>query len=467
VSRATSTASDRTTLLDLLLDLDPTLGRQAGLEAAIRAGIRAGQLVEGTRLPSTRALALELGFSRATVVGAFDQLVAEGYLRAVRGSGTAVAATPPPMVEPTKHAAHSRFAADFRPGEPDRSSFPRSAWLRSVRTAIATSPDELFGYDDASGLPALRRELATYLGRSRAVAAHPDRIFVFPGFNSALSALCAMLCANGASTIAVEDPCLPFHRSIARQAGLRAQSVAVDAHGVRVDDIDADAVLVTPAHQYPTGVTLTADRRASLIEWARRGGGWIIEDDYDGELRYDRQSVGSLQGLAPERVVYAGTSSKMLAPGVALAWLVVPDDLVEPLLEIRRWRVAVSTIEQAALADFIASGALDRHLRRMRGVYRARRDDLVRALERFDLQLTGIAAGLHVTARLPDDAPPERELVDRGLAESLAFHPLEAHRVTPSSDRGLVIGYGRPPDHAFPSALHRLSAFLARNLRTH
>jgi GntR family transcriptional regulator/MocR family aminotransferase len=450
-------------LLDLSLDLDPTRGRQAGLEDALRGAIRAGQLLAGTRLPSSRALAVELGWARATVVSAYEQLAAEGYLHTVRGSATSVATVPSSVDAPAARPRETRrLAADFRPGEPDRSSFPRRDWLASLRAAVTSGSDALFGYDDVRGLPELRSALASYLGRSRAVVADPDRIVVFPGFNSALSALTATFDRLGLRSLAVEDPSLPFHPAIARGSGLSVTPIAVDDEGLRVDllaESDSRTVLTTPAHQYPMGVTLGAARRTALIAWAREREGWIVEDDYDGEFRYDRQAVGSLQGLDPERVVYAGTSSKMLAPGLGLAWLVVPPGLLEPLLETRRWRLTVSALEQAALAHFIDSGRLDRHVRQMRAAYRRRRDALVATLTpRFDV--AGIAAGLHVTMRLPAEGPGERELLDAALAQSISFHPLAAHRVVPSDEAGIVIGYGRPPTHAFPAALDRLSTFL-------
>jgi GntR family transcriptional regulator/MocR family aminotransferase len=465
VSRATSHGRDQTTLLDLALDVDARRGRQAGLEAALRSAIRAGRLVAGARLPSSRSLAAELGWARATVVGAYEQLTVEGYLHAVRGSGTTVAEIPSGDEVPEPSTTARRVLADFRPGEPDRSSFPRADWLRSLRHVLGTAPDDLFGYDDRGGVPALRRELASYLGRSRAVVAHPDRVVVFGGFTTALSVLCTTLERLGRRSLAIEDPSLPFHPAIARSAGLMVRPVPVDDDGLCVDALaaaDVDAVLTTPAHQYPLGVTLRASRRAELLAWARERDAWIIEDDYDGELRYDRQSVGALQGLDPERVVYAGTASKMLAPGVALSWLVVPTELLGPIRETRRWRLAVSTIEQAALADFIASGRLDRHVRRVRSSYRRRRDALVEVLP-SQCTVQGISAGLHVTMLLPAGAPSEDELLASAAAASIAMHPLAVHRITPGAP-GVVIGYGRPPAHAFAAALDRLASFLGETL---
>lgn len=454
-------------MLDLAIELDPAMGRQSGLEAAIRAAVRGGRLIVGTRLPSSRSLAAELGWARATVVGAYEQLAAEGYLRSVRGSGTTVAAVRAAVDSPATSSRDARrVLADFRPGEPDRASFPRRAWLQSLRVALSTSSDDLFGYGDVRGLAALRTELASYLGRSRAVVAHADRIVLFPGFNSALSALTATFTRLGIDSLAVEDPSLPFHPAIARQAGLATVPIPVDDEGLQVDVLAgsrAGAVLTTPAHQYPMGMTLSPARRSELIAWADARHAWIVEDDYDGEFRYDRQSVGALQGLDPQRVVYAGTASKSLSPGLGLAWLVVPDDLVDPLLETKRWRVTMSTIEQAALAHFIATGRLDRHIRRMRTTYRRRRDALVGALDPR-LELIGVAAGLHVVVRLPPRAPSEQDLLERARQASIALHPLSAHRATPSADEGIVVGYGRPPDHAFPAAVERLAGFLRETI---
>jgi GntR family transcriptional regulator / MocR family aminotransferase len=453
-------------MFDLLIDLDPSRGRQAGLEDALRRGVTSGQLTAGARLPSTRALAKELGYARATVVAAYEQLVAEGFLVAAHGAGTSIAAVPrAPADRPRVDRPPRRYLGDFRPGEPDRSSFPRSEWMSSLRRALSASGDDLLGYGDPRGLEELRHALAAYVGRARGVVANPERIVVFGGFANALAVLAEALRGLERHMIAVEDPALPFHPELCRRAGMDIERVPVDAEGVRVDVLaqtSAAAVLVTPAHQYPLGVALAARRRTALVAWARSTDGWIIEDDYDGEFRYDRQPIGAVQGLAPERVVYGGTASKSLAAGVHLAWLVLPQALVEPVVETARWRAAVSTIEQAAFADFITRGRLDRHLRQMRAVYRRRRDAVIALLRAQApwLTMTGIAAGLHGTVELSGPVSREAEILRVAEAHSVGMHPLSVHRHAPGPP-GLVIGYSRPAGHEFTSALERLGQLVS------
>lgn len=450
-------------MTDLHLDIDFSLGRREGLEAALRRAIRTGTLVAGTRVPSSRNLALALGVARATVVSAYEQLVAEGYLAAQHGSATRVASLPIAEVSATGAARPADTTrADFRPGEPDLTSFPRAAWASTARAVLREAPASMFAYGDAPGLPELRATLASYLGRSRAVVATPERVFVFSGFADACAALVRVIARSDHRPIAVEEPCLPWHRTaIEREAPV--VGVRVDDEGLRADEVAASgagALLVTPAHQYPLGVTLAAARRAALVEWARDSGAWIIEDDYDGEFRYNRQPVGALQGLAPDRVVYAGTASKSIAPGVGIGWLVVPAPLVEPLRELLHQRVATSIIEQAVLARFIDEGRLDRHLRRMRLVYRRRRQELLSVLhDAPGFAVHGIAAGLHVTARV-ESAARERELMEQATASSVSLFPLSYHYRTAQREPGFVFGFTRPPEHAWAGSLRRLRTVL-------
>jgi GntR family transcriptional regulator/MocR family aminotransferase len=452
-------------VLDFLVDLDPARGRQAALEEGVRRAIVTGQLTAGTRLPSTRALAKELECARATVVAAYEQLVAEGFLTARQGAGTRVAAVKPLATLPTHDLPPpTTYLADFRPGEPDNSSFPRAQWLASARKVLSHGPDDMFGYGDPRGARELRGALASYLGRARAVAADPARIVIFGGFANALTVLADTFRHLGIVDVAVEDPALPFHPRFLRRAGLSTRAVPVDDLGVRVDALagtSARAVLTTPAHQYPMGVALAPSRRAALVEWAREAGGWIIEDDYDGEFRYDRQPVGALQSLDPERVIYGGTASKSLGAGLHIAWLVVPDVLLEPLVETARWRVGVSAVEQCTLADFIASGRLDRHIRQMRLHYRSRRDAVAATLRRSApwMTLRGVSAGLHGTVTLTSPGS-EREILTLAEQRSVGMHPLSAHSADGAAE-GLVIGYSRPPGHAFAGALVRLERFLS------
>jgi GntR family transcriptional regulator/MocR family aminotransferase len=265
--------------------------------------------------------------------------------------------------------------------------------------------------------------------------------------------------------VAVEDPGMPFHRAILEQLGITTVPVPVDADGLRVDRLaasDARAVVVSPAHQYPLGVSLAPDRRVELVAWARERDGWIVEDDYDGEFRYDRQPTGTVQGLDPERVVYAGTASKSLAPGLRVGWLALPRPLTRRVVTVRGFRAGAAQLEQAVLADLIERGAFDAHMRRMRHVYRRRRDHLIARLQSEVpwLEVPGIAAGQHFTARLPEPIN-EQSLITRAAHEGIGLFGLALHRIEPGPP-GLVIGFSRPAQHSFTSAVDTLCEFLSR-----
>ena len=446
---------------DVLVAIGAGRARSSAIEATLRGAIVGGRLAPGTRLPSSRALAAELGCARATVVAAYEQLAAEGYLLAAVGAGTTVASVGTPVALDTPGPDVGVFT-ELLPGEPDPSSFPRRGWAASVRKVMQLSPDSLFTYGDRRGLTELRVALAGYLARSRSVVVDPARVVIFGGFASALATLSATFAALGIARVAVEDPGLPPYVRVIGAGGVEIVPVPVDDDGICIDDLgDARAVLCTPAHQFPMGVVLSATRRARLIQWARQHDAWVVEDDYDGEFRYDRRPIGAMQGLDPDRVVYGGTASKSLAPGLGIAWLVLPPSLLEPVLDTKRLRRdAVSTIEQAALAEFIASGRFDRHIRSQRLQYRRRRDALVRLLaSRTDLlDVTGVSAGLHVTAFVRHR--DEREVLDTALQRGIAMFGLGNHRIAMPHRHGLVIGYSRSQAHAFPTALDALKGVL-------
>ncbi|MEU7486849.1 PLP-dependent aminotransferase family protein [Streptomyces sp. NPDC042319] len=473
---------------DLYLDLPGTQGKRAALVHALRDAARTGRLAPGTRLPSSRTLAADLRLARNTVAEAYAELVAEGWLTARQGSGTRVAervsrtpaAPAPARTRPQPPAAPPPPAYDLTAGTPDVSAFPRTAWLAAARQALTTAPSEAFGYGTTAGRPELRTVLADYLARARGVHAHPDRIVLCAGFMQGLSLLARLLRQAGAREAAVESYGLPFHRDVLDRAGLRTVPLPVDAHGARTDTLTGrpGAVLLTPAHQFPTGVPLHPDRRAAAVDWARRTGGLVLEDDYDGEFRYDGRQVGALQSLDPDHVVYLGTASKSLAPALRLSWLVLPERLVAPLLELKgtgEWQSG--SLDQLTLAEFLSGGAYDRHVRTMRLRYRRRRDQLVAALAAHapHVRVTGLAAGLHVVLRLPPGTEPAtlRAARRNGLAlEGLATftapppgpdaQPGPDDRPGPGEPRSdaptdaLVVGYGRPPDHAFSGALDAL-----------
>ena len=456
--------------VDLHLDLSGTRVR-AGLESALREAVRAGRLRPGTRLPSSRVLAADLGIARNTVAEVYSQLVAEGWLTAQTGSGTSVAPRRVPGlgvgVAARPEVAVPRY--DLRAGVPDLSAFPRRAWLTTARKVLAAAPDHLLGYPDPRGLPRLREALADYLARARGVTADPAYIVICAGFAHGLAGISRALRSAGAGTLAVEAYGHQAHRDIAAAQGLRLRPLPVDGMGAVIGEAaGADAVLLTPAHQFPLGVTLHPRRRREAADW----GGVVIEDDYDGEFRYDRQPVGALQTLAPDHVIYAGTASKSLAPSLRLGWLVVPPRLLDAVTS--ELAAGPSALDQLTLAEFITSGGYDRQIRRARLAYRRRRDRLAAALRRQGLQVTGIAAGLHAVLEFSRTSL-ERAVVTRASEHGVAIDGLERYRaggdagagdagagdlVDGDGRAGLVIGYGRPPEHAYTTALARLCAVL-------
>ncbi|NUP45854.1 MAG: PLP-dependent aminotransferase family protein [Catenulispora sp.] len=479
--------------VDLHLAVDPDSGRRVGLEHALREAIRDGRLAAGARLPSTRTLAVELGLARGTVSAAYDQLVAEGHLVAVRGSGTRVAAQSgrAPSDARTTDAASGagtaaksgtqraadpvRFPHDLRPGTPDLSRFPREAWLRAARRAVNEAPSDVFGYGDPRGRLELRRALAEYLGRTRGVLADPEHIVIVSGALQGLALLGRVLGGG----MAMEDPYIPLFHKAVRTTGTEVVPLLVDDDGARVEQLrgrafrDVEAVVVTPSHQYPIGSTLHPARRQTLVEWAREGAGrYVVEDDYDGEFRYDRQPVGALQGMLPDRTVYLGTASKTLGPGVRLAWMVLPEALLDPVTEAKRHLDHQSeTLGQVTLAEFITSHDYDRHIRASRLRYRRRRDLLAERLRTkagrpaAGFALGGIAAGLHALVRLEPAGMSEAEVLARAAEFGLGLEGLGGLWDTGPKGRsgqnrarpqGIVVGFGSPTEAAYPRALDAL-----------
>lgn len=452
--------------LELLVPLDRAdpepLHRQ--LERRLRDSVRSGRLGEGSLLPSTRALSRQLGVSRGIVVEAYEQLIAEGYLASRPGGATQVARTGAPVPATPPRPAAAAIAFDFRPGRPDVSQFPRATWLRSIRRVLNEAPNERLSYLDGRGMPELREALASYLNRVRGTAANPDNIIISTGFTQGMLLVAGVLRAAGARRVAMEEPAQGEARRTIRTSGLETVSVPVDDVGIRVDRLDAlqvDAVLVTPAHQYPTGGVLPAERRKALATWAARSGALIIEDDYDAEFRYDREPIGAIQGLCLDQVVYIGSASKVLAPGLRLGWLLVPPHLVEPIATAKKAAdLGSSAIDQLAFADFLSRGELDRHLRRLRPIYRRRRDAMLVALRRHlpAIRPVGASAGLHVLAWLPDDVD-EAALIEAATAAGIGLEG--AASTTASSSRGGVIfGYGSIDVGAIDEGIRRLAAVI-------
>ncbi|WP_264076918.1 PLP-dependent aminotransferase family protein [Mycolicibacterium houstonense] len=431
---------------ELLVELDRH-GRQPlhrQLADGLRDAVRSGRLAPGSRLPSTRVLSADLGVSRRLVVEAYGQLSAEGFLHSTQGGCTRVAAVDTVSVPDRALAdpGRPRFDIDFAPGSPDLASFPRQAWLRAMRQGLAEIESSEFGYVAAHGLRAARHAVADYLRRTRGVVADPRRIVLCSGATQAVALLAQ--CLDG--PLAMEDPGFWLHRMVLRHNGIDPLHVPVDEDGIDVDALtacDATTVVTTPAHQSPTGVVLSAPRRTELLEWAQPGR-LIIEDDYDAEYRYDRAPIGALQGVAPDRVVYIGSTSKTLAPGLRIGWMVLPAHLIARVRTAKSLAdTGSSVMDQIAFSQFLTSGAYDRHLRQMRRRYLSRRNALLAALSRHlpRAEVLGAAAGVHLTVRFPAGFPIE-ELTRRATELRIRLEPLGPCYAEPdTAPPGLILGY--------------------------
>ncbi|MFK4066888.1 PLP-dependent aminotransferase family protein [Streptomyces sp. NPDC029674] len=429
----------------------PSRSRGRHLCSALREAVRSGRLAAGTRLPSSRELAADLGVSRGLITETYEQLTAEGYLRSGRGSGTwvgeAARAAVPTVRDLAPRDGHARV--DFLTGVPDLTLFPRSAWTTAHRQVLAELPHHMLGYPDPRGLPRLRTVLADLLTRRRGVVAEPERVVVCSGVAQAMTLLALALRARGHTAIGVEDPGSPEHATLLTAAGITPVGIPVDEEGmdpVALRERGVRAVVTTPAHQFPSGIGYSARRRAELLDWARSVEGLVVEDDYDGDFRYDRAPVGALQGLDPEHVAYTGSVSKSLAPGLRLGWLLVPGGLAAEVVERKRvMDLGNPALDQELLARFVERGDYDRQLRRCQRAYRERRDALVAALhEHFPgVRVTGIAAGLHVIARLPGRWGPQDELLARAAAAGIAIRPLSAYRM-PTATGDTVLADAAP-----------------------
>jgi GntR family transcriptional regulator/MocR family aminotransferase len=446
--------------MDLHLDLSEALegSMRSRMERALREAVRSGRLAPGSRLPSTRALCAQLGVSRGVVVDAYAQLAAEGYLQTRRGGGTSVATSavsPEPVAADIATGASARY--DLNPFRPALDGFPRAAWSSALTRALRCASDERLGYPDPAGVPELRAALAAYLGRVRGVRATAERIVVTAGLRQGVELLWTVLAADGARRVAIEQPGWRGMSETASDAGLRCVPLPVDEQGLvvgRLRQAQVDAVALAPAHQYPTGTVLSSERRVALVAWARERDALIVEDDYDAEYRYDRHPIGSLQGLAPERVVYGGSTSKTLAPALRLGWLVLPVRLAEKVAERQRRRGSMpASLHQLALAELIERGELDRHLRRQRRRYSRRRGALLEALGRAlpEASVSGAAAGLYLVVGLPTGTSEQPALTaarSRGLALEGVGGPSPA----------LVVGYANLSDAAVTQAVDALAA---------
>src|ERR671931_659750 len=418
------------------LALDQRAGEtlRAALERTLRNAIRGGALREDVRLPSSRALAASLGVSRGVVRDAYGQLSAQGFLVTKPRAAPVVAAVPRADTRPRQPAPPAPAPRyDLTPTTPDVTLFPLNRWLASAQRVARHAPVAMLDYRESRGELELRAALADHLGRTRGVIAEPEQIVVVQGTAQAL--------------------------------GLELVGRPVDGNGLVVAGLEADAVLVTPAHQFPTGSVLSGERRRQLLAWSRERGGLIVEDDYDAEFRYDRELVRALQGLAPAHVVQLGTVSKTLAPALRLGWLVAPPELVD---EIERVKLLVDisspALDQLTLAEFLRRGHYDRHVRRARATYGRRRERLLAALARHlpELPIDGVAAGVHLLLRLPPGTS-DTAISEQAQRAGIAVTPLSSFRLVPPRTGGLVVGYGRLHESAVEPAIRALATVIARS----
>ena len=449
--------------------LEPGRGEtlRAALRRTLRDAIRAGALREGVRLPASRVLARQLGVSRGVVSDAYEQLEAEGFLIVEGRAAPVVAAVGPPRVgrSSTESSVASLPRYDLSPTTPDVTVFPTRRWLAAYDRVARQASAATFDYREPRGERTLRETLADRLGRTRGAIADPEQIVVVQGTAQGVDLLLRSLKARGATRIAVENPSHTTQHERVRAHALELAAQPVDARGVVVDGLVADALLLTPAHQFPTGCVLSGERRRSLLRWAVSSDALLIEDDYDAEFRYDREPVRALQGLATDHVVQLGTVSKTLAPSIRLGWVIAPHWLVDDIERAKRLADDFSpALDQLALARLIASGEYDRHLRRARAIYRRRRDALVCSLAAHlpELPVEGIAAGVHLTLRLPRGCDDTAIVADAARARILV-EPLSRFYVGATDERGLVIGYGRLHE----SAVDDVAQALARVVRCH
>lgn len=461
----------------LLLDpgAAPPRGLTDWLVGALRAAIDDGRLAAGSRLPATRALAADLAVSRGVVVEAYRRLTDEGLIGGRRGGGTTVLAAPVRVSRPPPRPAPESDGrprlprprlpigdgVDLSPGVPDLSAFPRSLWLRAERTVLTETPPDQFGYGDPRGHPRLRAALAPWLARTRGLRVAADDVIIVSGVAQAMALLAQQLRREGLESIAVEDPGSRGATDEFAYWGLRPVPVPVDDDGVRVDALahsGATAAFLTPAHQFPTGVVLAPHRRRQLLAWATDAD-LLIEDDYDAEYRYDRAPVPALHAAAPDRIAYAGSTSKSLAPALRLGWLVAPPRRYADLVTAKHASdLGSPTLSQLVLARLLESGEYDRHIRLVRARHRARRDALLDALTHHlpAASVRGVAAGLHLLVTLPDGVDDDK-LAEKLYDAGVLVQPLSWHRRLPGPP-GLVLGYAAHP----PDRLREAAAVIGR-----
>jgi GntR family transcriptional regulator / MocR family aminotransferase len=412
-------------------------------------------------LPPSRSLAVDLGLARNTVAEAYAELVAEGWLASRQGAGTWVLNAGGAQAPLRPRGVRAAPVHNLMPGTPDVSEFPRAEWAASTRRALATAPTEAFRTGDARGRPELCNALAEYLTRARGVRTSAESVMVCAGVRHGVELLGRVF--HGRGPIAVEAHGLFIFRDALQALGVPTVPIGVDERGAVIDELDGlttPAVLLTPAHHSPFGMSLHPTRRASVVEWAQRTNGYVFDDDYDGEFRYDRQPIGALQPLCPDRVVYLGSASKSLSQALRLGWMVLPDNLIDAVVDAAGGQqFYVDVVSQLTMADFISSGNYDKHIRRMRMRYRRRRDTIVEALSGYRVGVSGLSAGVNLVLTLPDGTEHEvlRRAGEAGISLqglSIMRHP-QAGPEVPDPD-GVIVGFAAPADHAFAAAVDAL-----------
>jgi GntR family transcriptional regulator/MocR family aminotransferase len=484
-------------LLTLPLNPDAAMPLFRQVYDELRSRILDGTLAPGVRLPATRGLAADLGVSRNTVLNAYDQLLAEGYLEGKLGSGSYVPRTLPDemlQVRPTTEASRpapslgrtlsergerlARSSATvvrsagmprpFRPGIPALDAFPFETWMRLVARHHRRPPRDHLSYDHAAGYAPLRRAIAAHLGPARAVHCEPEQVLVLTGSQQGLDLIARLLLDPG-DTAWIEEPGYQSSRAALQGAAVNLVAVRVDNDGLDVAAgsarcPDARLAYVTPSHQYPLGVTMSLSRRLALLEWARRANAWVVEDDYDSEFRYAGRPLAALQGLDREgRVLYLGTFSKSLFPALRLGYLVVPPDLVEAFVAARAVIDRQSpTLTQAVVADFIQEGHFLRHIRRMRTLYCERQETLLRAARR---DLTGLLelypceTGLHLMGWL-ENTQDDRQVSQTLARAGIEAPPLASYCLERRNRSGLLLGYAGYEPRQIRDGVRRLGAAL-------
>ncbi|WP_433603446.1 PLP-dependent aminotransferase family protein [Nocardia sp. CA-135953] len=419
------------------------------VQEAIKQAIRNGHLAAGAQLPPSRTLARELHCSRSVVVNAYGQLTMQGFLRSRRGSGTVVAEGPAAAPAPRLPVRPPTSQLTFAAGVADLSSFPRTEWTNAIRHVMSTASRDDLQYSSPNGNAKFREALAERLARIRGVAAQPHDIHVCGGTVQSISLLARVLADEGHSTIAVENPSWDRLRPPLESVDLQLVPIRVDDEGICVADLwahpDVRVVLLTPAHQFPTGVIMSDARRSELLEWATRRNALVIEDDYDAEFNYGTAAVHAVQSTMPDRVVYLGTTSKILSPALRLGWMVTPTWMTPRVNAIREhFDLGVPVIDQLALTYLITTGLLDRHLRRTRPKYNRRRHALISALhaELDGIEISSAPAGLHLLVRFPNICAEDR-LVAEAARLSLPVLSLQRFRLEELQDNRptLVLGY--------------------------